>query len=252
MIYLYKRGTGMGRLARELGLSISVPYEKRELKRRQDLNLNWGCRRVEGLPEDTLNRDISRGASKVESFKVWQKAGIQIPRWHTDVKTLLQKIGGDISILARRDGLSKGKGISLIRDGDEVPRADFYVERLSCQREFRVHVFDENVILTQAKVIPPGCTNFIHNYENGCHYTSQNLDRWLPTEKEVINLNTMAINAVKTLGLDFGAVDFLLTKKGRLYCLEVNTAPGLRSDATYTAYREALKRELKKRGEGNA
>jgi D-alanine-D-alanine ligase-like ATP-grasp enzyme len=36
-----------------------------------------------------------------------------------------------------------------------------------------------------------------------------------------------SISAVNTLGLDFGAVDLIVAKDGRVYVLEVNTAPGI-------------------------
>ena len=34
-------------------------------------------------------------------------------------------------------------------------------------------------------------------------------------------------NTIKALKLDFGAVDIIRAKNGKLYVLEVNTAPGL-------------------------
>ena len=40
--------------------------------------------------------------------------------------------------------------------------------------------------------------------------------------------DTIAVNAVKALGLDFGAVDIIYNEKeNQYYVLEVNTAPGL-------------------------
>lgn len=256
MIYLYKRGTGMGRLARELRVSVLLLPEERPVYRRfnQELWINWGCVRLpdylkagEDDQKRILNYSISNAASKVRAFELLGEAGIQIPRWSKTLKELINKVKPDQHILARRDGLSKGKGIRVISPEarlNAVYEPDFFVERLSCKREFRCHVWSDRVICLQAKVVPPGCQNFIHNYENGCHYTTQMLDRWisgdLRSQIEVISIQTS-----RALGLDFGAVDLLLTKKDRLYVLEVNTAPGLRSEATYSAYREALRGEMK-------
>jgi hypothetical protein len=250
VIYIYKRGTGMGRLARELRLSVQFPYENRQLKRRHNLNLNWGCVKAEGLPEDTLNRDIRSAAQKRDTFRILGEKGIWVPRWNVSFGEFRKAYPKVNKILARRDGLSKGIGIKEIgTDGmyfGSSGEPDFYVERLTCQREFRAHVWRDEVILLQAKVVPPGCTNFIHNFENGCHYTTQNLDRWVD-ETLKSDITATSVSSVKALGLDFGAVDLILTKKGRLYVLEINTAPGLRSDAAQAAYKRALKNELERR-----
>ena len=50
----------------------------------------------------------------------------------------------------------------------------------------------------------------------------------------------MGIDAVSALGLDFGAVDIIEDADGKLYVLEVNTAPGLEGQ-TLTLMAEALK-----------
>jgi hypothetical protein len=241
----------MGRICRELKLSSHlVPESKTTLRRFNSPFINWGSIR---LPEITskeestgiLNYDIRAAASKAASFERLGEAGLRIPQWDRDGnslhKTLIQS--GREVMLARRDGLSKGAGIQIVKLSDmKIPAADFYVEKLSCQREFRAHVWRDEVICLQAKMVPPGCSNFIHNYENGCRYTTQMLERWL-AEETINEINSISVKAVKAVGLDFGAVDLLISKKGRFYVLEVNTAPGLRSEVAYSAYRDAIIKE---------
>jgi hypothetical protein len=249
MIYLYKRGTGMGRIARDLSLStFLVPDSKTTLRRHNAPFINWGSIRLPEIIQEKdaagiLNYDIREAASKRKTFDALSRVGIRIPRWDTDGNALHKTLvkDGRSYMLARRDGLSKGAGIKIISlVDDKIPQADFYVEKLSCQREFRAHVWGGKVICLQAKMVPPGCDNFIHNFENGCRYTTQMLERWLTDKKEMDNINSTAIKSVKALGLHFGAVDLLLNKRGYLYVLEVNTAPGLRSDVAYLAYKTAI------------
>jgi predicted ATP-grasp superfamily ATP-dependent carboligase len=52
----------------------------------------------------------------------------------------------------------------------------------------------------------------------------------------------LAMNAIKALGLDFGAVDVII-RRGKAYILEVNSAPGLEG-RTLQAYVEAIKEYL--------
>lgn len=246
MIYLYKRGTGMGRIARRLGLSIMVANGTPITRRHNEPHLNWGW--VNLLPEGAeinpeapkiLNHNIRPAFYKARAFELFNKAGVRCPIWDTDGNALHKRLVElkRRHMLARRDGLSKGRGINLVcLDANKIPTADFFVEKLSCQREFRIHVWLGEVICTQAKMVPVGCKNFIHNFENGCVYTTLDLARFAPSNE----IDSLAKSAIKALGLDFGAVDILVTKKGVPYVLEVNTAPGLRSTPTRMAYTKAL------------
>ena len=54
-----------------------------------------------------------------------------------------------------------------------------------------------------------------------------------------------ARRAVRSLGLDFGAVDVLVDADGKVYVLEVNTAPGIVGiieTSTFARYVEAITR----------
>ena len=53
----------------------------------------------------------------------------------------------------------------------------------------------------------------------------------------------VAIKAVSALGLDFGAVDIVITPQGVGKILEINTAPGLEG-TTLESYKNAILREI--------
>ena len=60
----------------------------------------------------------------------------------------------------------------------------------------------------------------IRNHNNGWVFCRDNLNRI--EENEILALNT-----IKALNLDFGAVDIIRDVNRKSYVLEVNTAPGL-------------------------
>lgn len=57
-------------------------------------------------------------------------------------------------------------------------------------------------------------------------------------------LEQLAINAIKTVGLDFGAVDCCILEDGNVAIIEVNTGPGL-TGSSFDAYIKAMKDYLK-------
>lgn len=245
MIYSYHRPSGASKLARRLRLSISF-RDDTTISRRYDLrpHINWGWRSQEpGVTEGYLNADPRVAVSKVQTFEKWQEKGLPVPRWHKECHELMKLIPEGRCILARQDGLSGGKNMTIVSldQGEFDHRVDFYVERLSCFREFRIHVFCGEVIHRQAKFVPRGFEGIARNWENGCYFTSEGLDRWV-NGGQLRDLEELSKRAVEVLGLDFGAVDLLLTKKMKPYLLEVNTAPGLRSERTYKAYEQAVRK----------
>ena len=105
----------------------------------------------------------------------------------------------------------------------------FTIGTIGRRSEYRVHVFKGQVILSQTKRRRSGFTegnSLIRNKANGWVYT-------ISGEPEVPQIvKTLALQAVASLGLDFGAVDIVTS--GPEYCkvLEVNTAPGIDDEST--------------------
>ena len=152
---------------------------------------------------------------------------------------------------------SQGKGIEVISEGDEVPTAPLYTKYVKHRVEFRVHIIGDGTTLIQRKVRLTsesmnlrGITNrdmHIRNIDNGYIY-STNLTR--NQETRAVNSNKLievATDAVRLLGLDFGAVDLIVPIKyakradpfidcGDPLVLEINTAPGLGCTESLEAY----------------
>lgn len=130
-----------------------------------------------------------------------------------------------------------------------VKNPDYYVQRLRLTNEFRVHSFLNKSIRAGTKGLREGfCLD--HSRANGQELASP----WVRSydggwrviydgfqSKKVPGLRELAHKAVKSLGLDFGAVDIGQDASGYLYVLEVNRGPGLEG-GSIDAYVNAIKK----------
>lgn len=135
-----------------------------------------------------------------------------------------------------------GAGIVLASTEEELVDAPLYTEYIPKKEEYRVHVFNGEVIHVSRKArrkdVPDENVNWkIRNHNNGFIFQHENFE--LPDE-----CNVQALLAVKDLGLDFGAVDIIWNdKQQKAYVLEVNTAPGIEGK-TLDAYVNAFKKVM--------
>lgn len=255
-LYIYKRGTRLARIARELGIPVQYQQDGglwTVVKRRKRLRwgINWGCLRKLPVPAGTtvLNSNAINAAKKVRAFQLFGTNDVPCPEWSKSYDELNKKISESRTIFARRDGLSGGKGIQLVSPQDRKsldPRGnnfDFYTARIPYEREFRIHVWGKEVLISQVKLLTENSNSPIHNWENGTVFSEESFDKFV-NKKQTEELHQLAHQAIDALGLFFGAVDIIRNPKGKLYVLEVNTAPGIRSDPVESAYKRALKELL--------
>ena len=144
---------------------------------------------------------------------------------HVNVPPVADRFDGEL-LIGRTDTHMQGMGAFMItnqRDFDLAKNnleCSHFMRYIPTEREYRIHVFKNEVIAMSEKRMTDHCTSLhIRNFETGWvfHY----LDGVAP---EISNL---AKSAVSCLGLDFGACDIIKSVSGNLYVLEVNTAPSL-------------------------
>lgn len=125
----------------------------------------------------------------------------------------------------------RGCDIRIFQPGDTPAGCDFYTEYIPNTREYRIHVFQGEVIRIQGKYLdfPDQHTNpYVKNHGQGYRFRAP--DRQLNSDR--LEAATAAVDA---LGLDFGAVDLLIGEDRLCYVLEVNSAPAC-SPLTAQAY----------------
>lgn len=245
MFYLYNRPNRARALAHDLGVTRYYPYEyrivrrKRQFRRTMRVGVNWGCVRLSEYPrfhndEDILNCNLRVASSKIETFSALDIANVPHPRMFASAE---EATASGVPFLGRTDRLCAGRGITIYEAGSVPQRHDFYVAVIPCRREFRVHVFQDKAIAIQKKLVA-NATSIIHNHDNGVtfqYFEREALNRYGP--RTMARMIEMAIEAVRAVGLDFGAVDIIQEQEtSRLYVLEVNSAPGIRTEQIYIAY----------------
>ena len=123
-----------------------------------------------------------------------------------------------------------GEGIEIVEPGVDIPAAPCYTKYIVKESEWRIHVVNGQVIDSTRKIRDPdfqGEPNWaVRNHAGGFIFARNS---GAPSEDTV----RQAVAAIETTGLDFGAVDVMVSKPTRArperlaYVLEINTAPGL-------------------------
>lgn len=232
--------------------------ENSNVRDRDDLTLiNWGNSTVDlsHLPSaKVLNKpeNVKLASHKTKFFQAIEdhneraSVKVNIPDWTTSVRTARQWFNDGFDVVVRHTVQShSGNGLELIpycedtRADQAIPKAPLYTKYMKKRDEYRVHVCNGEAIFVQRKAVDSsmnGVANYqIRNRNNGFIFAIQNLD---PDPSVLSN----AVNAVKALGLDFGAVDVIWNERRQLATvIEVNTACGLHSETSKDRYYHALK-----------
>jgi hypothetical protein len=203
--------------------------------------VNWGSSKpADWVHDHVLNESepVRRASNKFHAFAALSCENVSTVPWTANKELALEWLSDGSTVVVRNvlTGHS-GDGIIIVEKGNlELPDAPLYTKYIFKVREFRVHATRDKVIDTQQKVRDPDQepkTWKIRSHANGFIFQRGNIQANQARDD-------LAVQAVKVLGLDFGAVDIVEDKKGNFYVLEVNTAPGLEGQ-TIESYTQALK-----------
>jgi glutathione synthase/RimK-type ligase-like ATP-grasp enzyme len=125
----------------------------------------------------------------------------------------------------------------------DLPDVPLYTKGISNKGEYRVNVFNGDIILYQKKsrrVNEDGEVETAEGEEADVRNLASNWVYRTGKLKSLERVENLAIDAIEALGLDFGAVDIIMDNDGEVYVLEVNTAPGLGNTDSIEAYVEAI------------
>lgn len=176
-------------------------------------DINWG----RNTANSQLNPDISNVTNKRRMRELFAEHGVPMPK--------LARLHGyerNLPLVGRPDTHTKGRGFWLCSTTEDVRRAlrgtrrkraatHFmeYISRERAPREYRVHIFLGKSIRISEK-----------NFDDDGKYTTAK------PQHNVRHVRQAAKDAVKAVGLDFGAVD-ILANDDECWVLEVNSAPGV-------------------------
>lgn len=238
----YNQGSKSAKvLASYLGAKVLKLENSRFIPRRRDIVINWGNSRTYQGDCIVINQPcfVSNASNKLRTFNILDEAGISIPSYTTDKQYAFERYSR-VFVRQTVTGHS-GEGIVVVdtEDVEELPNAPLYVEGIVKKNEYRVIVVGNEVVDIKQKRLsseaPEERSRFVRNLSNGWIYARENLEY-------IEGLREIAIEAVRALSLDFGAVDIISTRDNTLFVLEVNTAFGL-DGSTIELVGEAIKRQ---------
>jgi len=181
--------------------------------------------------------------NKLLSKKIFAASGILTPDYfviENNVNIELSEIENQISttfgfpVIVKPNNQGSSVGLSLVEKADQLHKAletgyqynrQLIIEKFIAGRELTVGILGDQV-LPVAECIPEGG---LYDYEH--KYTSGKTEYIVPAKidndfaKRVSDLGLKAFRALDCRG--FGRVDFRLSEEGLIYCLEVNTLPGM-------------------------
>jgi len=199
----------------ELGMNVSF------MRGGKRGDVNYG----RGKANTRLNPNISNSTNKLKMRMAFQQAGVPMPKLYSYEAALKATAEGK-KLVGRSTRHMKGRGLWIVdtperveiawRGNSKKQAATHFMEYVEADKEMRVHIFrGKSIRMTEKKY--EGKTGRRRDYTT-VKPTGDKLER-----KRV---RRAAKNAVKALGLDFGAVD-ILVKSEQPSVLEVNAAPGL-------------------------
>lgn len=182
---------------------------------------------------------VVSGLAQLRRFK---RANIACPDFTADLNEANQWVQAGRLVFGRNGNHEKGLDI-VAPDSPEWAKKDFWTTVIPAEREYRIHIFDGQLIHQSLKELNPNARPSrtdglpIRNTSTGYSYNHN----FNPPVAAV----ELAKRAVDELGYLWGAVDILEDKAGGSYVLEVNSAPGM-GDPTAIAYADAIKRYTQK------
>ncbi len=246
IIWPYRIGSTSAK-ALAVSLEARRVYSDRNYRPRENhLIVNWGNTspaawyKHNGL--QCLNSPIAvaQASDKLQCLDILDDAGVQIPRYTvTDPADLFEDTSKVFCRTLTR--ANSGRGIVIAESPEELVEAPLYTANVGKRTEYRVHVFNNQIIdFSQKKKmnderIEEDEIEFswaIRSHDNGWVFARDSVD--LP--EQVADIACRSTNA---LGLDFAAVDCYVDTEEVAGVFEINTAPGLEG-TTLERYVEAI------------
>lgn len=241
----YKPGSKSAReVVNSLAPNAIMKKQSTPVYGRTKVLLNWGhsSPRFSTHGVTVLNKPqaVAIASDKLKALQVMKAAGVSVPDFTTDISVARQWIEDERMVLCRKLLRSNsGKGIVVAKEVDELVSSPLYVKYVRKEKEYRLHVFNGQVIdLVEKRKRSgyednPAFNKYIRSYEQGWIMARENVSVSDATKAE-------CIKAVAALGLDFGAVDVVIRKSDNVpVVLEVNTAPGI-TGTTVQSYKRAI------------
>ncbi len=241
-IYAYDKNSQSAKFLAEILGVKRLKHDGKAIK--VDTLLNWGSSNIKRLidADNILNEPdaVKLASNKLKSFQTFERARVStVPFTQSKELAKVWLFEEHTVVVRHKLNSHSGEDIELLEGDVDIPDAPLYTRYVKKTDEYRVHVFNGEVIFQQRKARKKDVADEkvdwkIRNHGNGFVFAHKDVVVPDPCIVE-------SITAIKALGLDFGAVDVgwnKYTTTATVY--EVNTAPGLEG-SSLDAYVEKLK-----------
>jgi glutathione synthase/RimK-type ligase-like ATP-grasp enzyme len=258
-LILYKKGktgrTGLA-LRKRLGCYSTRGLDNGRVSRSWVQRvIRWGSTEMSELDNlPTLNNRlaVSLSSNKLAALQALNRKGVSVPWFTNNRDAAISFVSSRHKrVVGRQSYHQGGSNFNICGDSYDISNdrlSSHWLELINVQQEWRAHVFKGEVIGVSRK------TDEGVEWRITSRYTRNNHCGWRFIRCDIdmvqTRLKQLAIDAVNALGLDFGAVDIILsdgqeaTSSGtqKYYVLEVNTACGMEEDSTiFSAYLSKFK-----------
>jgi glutathione synthase/RimK-type ligase-like ATP-grasp enzyme len=205
------------------------------------LSQKLGHRVLRVRPERVAQRIgfvLREGTDKLTQLNKFKENDVATLEFTTDRAVALGWLGDSAVVCRTVLRGSEGNGIVVAETPEQLVPAPLYTRYFKKKHEFRVHVFNGQVIDVQQKrkrngVEDEGRNPRIRNLANGYVFCRDGI-------VEPDGLRDTAVRATAALGYTLGAVDVVYNEHhNRLAVLEVNSTPGLQG-STLESYANAI------------
>lgn len=236
-------------IARNLNARLIKLEGSRYRPREGDVVVNWGSSANVNLsPAFVVNPPgaVRQASNKLTALVKMYEAGVRTVPFTCRIAEAQEWIRDGNKVVARTQlrGHS-GSGIVMVGrgTGNVMPEAPLYTKYVKKTKEYRIHVNQRGSYFIQQKRrrrdTPDSQVNWqVRNWDNGFVYAVHNVE-W-PGDMAV----SMAVTAIRSLGLDYGAVDMGWHNDTGLSVYEVNTAPGLTGVSTAPQIARLIREEV--------
>lgn len=230
--------------AKALGFTRIKHKNSRYSHRPNNVIVNWGSTNLpEGMPRVLNKSNAVRIVRDKLAFLTHLKIieGVNVIPFTTDIE---EAKAWNTTVVERHTLTgNSGQGIKIKEPGEALEACPLYTKYIPKEREYRVHMVGDTPVRGQRKTIKRGTqpkTWKVRSHDNGFIFVIENN---LP--RAVLEQVNLVHNHFRTVGLTFAAYDVIVTKSGKAYVLEGNTAPGIEGE-TVNIYRRALTEEANK------
>lgn len=195
----------------------------------QGLSTKLGYKVFRSKAAHPLRENLVYGDCKDKLFQYQWFQTNQIPSFpytvnQTEAKEWISK--GHTVFARTLTKASEGKGIYILDSGSEFKAAPVYTQYRKKKREYRVHVYKDQVVQVLEKrkrkdFNEENRDTRIRNTANGYVFCSDGV-------VEPVGIRELALAASKVTNSDFRGVDIGFNEKlNELFVIEVNSAPGI-------------------------